>query len=66
MEKVDLYLEAGMPLIWVAIPQRRVVIVYRPGQPQRTLTENDELDGEEIVPGFRLSVSAVFADPLAD
>jgi len=66
MEKVDLYLEAGVPLIWVAVPQRRVVMVYRPGQPQRTLTENDELDGEEIVPGFRLSVRAVFADPLAE
>ncbi len=66
MEKVALYLEAGVPLIWVVVPRRRVVMVYRPGHQQRTLTENDELDGEEIVPGFRLSVRGVFADPLAE
>jgi Uma2 family endonuclease len=66
MEKVELYLEAGVRLIWVAIPKRRVVVVYRPGKAPRTLTENDELDGEDVVPGFRMSVRDVFADPLAE
>jgi Uma2 family endonuclease len=66
MEKVELYLEAGVPLIWVAIPQRRVVVVYRPDRAPRTLTEDDELDGEDVVPGFRLPVRAVFANPLAE
>jgi Uma2 family endonuclease len=66
MEKVELYLEAGVSLIWVAIPQRRGVVVYRPDQAPSTLTENDDLDGEDVVPGFRLPVRAVFANPLAE
>ncbi|HEY7034592.1 MAG TPA: Uma2 family endonuclease [Thermomicrobiales bacterium] len=65
MEKVELYLEAGVRLVWVAIPQRRVVVVYRLDRAPKTLTENDELDGEDVVPGFRMSVRAVFANPLA-
>jgi Uma2 family endonuclease len=66
MEKVGLYLDAGVRLIWVAIPKRRVVVVYRPDHAPRTLTENDELDGEDVIPGFRMSVRAVFADPMAE
>jgi Uma2 family endonuclease len=65
-EKVQLYLEAGVRLIWVAIPKRRVVEVYRPGQARRILTENDELDGEDVIPGFRMPIREVFADPLAE
>ena len=66
MEKINLYLEAGVPLVWLAIPKRRVIMVFRPGQDQKTLTENDEIDGEDVIPGFRLSVREVFADPLAE
>jgi Uma2 family endonuclease len=66
MEKVDLYLEAGVQLIWVAIPQRRVVVVYRPDRAPKTLTENDDLDGEDVIPGFRMAVRAVFVNPLAE
>ena len=66
MEKVQLYLEAGVCLIWVAVPKRRVVVVCRLGQEQQTLTENDELDGEDVIPGFRISVRDVLADPLAE
>jgi Uma2 family endonuclease len=66
MEKVELYLEAGVRLIWVAIPQRRVVVVYRPDRAPSTLTDDDELDGEDVVPGFRMPVRAVFANPLAE
>ena len=36
------------------------------GRPQQTLTEDDEIDGEDVVPGFRMSVRAVFADPMAE
>ena len=66
MEKINLYLEAGVPLVWLAIPKRRVIVVYRPGRAPRTLTENDEIDGEDVIPGFRMPVREVFADPLAE
>ena len=59
-EKVAFYLEHGVPLVWVAYPRPRHVVVHRPGQPPRTFGADDTLDGEEIVPGFRLPVAEVF------
>jgi Uma2 family endonuclease len=34
-EKVELYLGAGVPLIWVFYPRRRTVTVHRTGWPPR-------------------------------
>jgi hypothetical protein len=36
------------------------VAVHRPGQPVRVLTENDSLDGEDVVPGWTLPVRDLF------
>lgn len=54
--KVSDYLETGTQLIWVVDPQRRVVIVHRPGAAPEVVTEHGTLDGEGVVPGFRLAV----------
>ncbi|MDP9363937.1 MAG: Uma2 family endonuclease [Chloroflexota bacterium] len=59
-EKVALYLAAGVPLLWVAYPRRRVVRVHRPGREPVELGEGDVLDGEDVLPGFRLPVADVF------
>lgn len=60
-DKVDSWLELGARLVWVVNPKRRTVTVHRPSQSPHTLTTNDTLDGEDVVPGFRLSVSTIFA-----
>ena len=57
-KKVQWYLEAGCPLVWVVAPRRRTATVYRPGAAPRVLGEGAALDGEDVLPGFRL--------PLAD
>lgn len=62
-EKVDLYLEAGVSLVWSVDPRRRTVTVYRAGRAPRRLSMGDELDGEEILPGFRLPVANIFSNP---
>jgi hypothetical protein len=49
-------------MVWLVWPRRRTVSVLRPGQPEIELTENDELDGLDVVPGFRLPVAALFVD----
>jgi Uma2 family endonuclease len=64
MEKVALYTEAGVPLVWLVMPSRRAVTIHRPGQEPVTMVEGDELDGGDVVPGFRLSVREVIASPL--
>jgi Uma2 family endonuclease len=59
-DKVAIYLGAGVPLIWVFDPWQRRVRVHRPGQPMRELTIDDTLDGEDVLPGFRLAIRDVF------
>ena len=59
-EKVMDYLEAGTRLVWVVHPRRRTVTVYHPDGSARVLHEGDELDGEDVLPGFRLPVAAIF------
>jgi hypothetical protein len=37
-------------------------LVHTPGAPDRTLTEDDVLDGGSVLPGFRVPVREVFKD----
>mgnify|MGYP003578111561 CR=1 FL=1 len=59
-EKVGVWLAAGALAVWVVNPKRRTVTVHRPAEDVLTLTEEDELDGGEVVPGFRCRVSEIF------
>ena len=58
--KVGLYLAAGARLVWVAYPRPRSVRVHRPGREPVELSEGDVLDGEDVLPGFRLPVADAF------
>ena len=58
--KVSEYLNAGVPLIWVIDPEGWTVHVYRGDGSVSLLREKDELSGEDVVPGFRCPVSAIF------
>jgi Uma2 family endonuclease len=60
--KAALYLDHGVRLVWIVLPRQRTVSVLLPGQPERVLHERDELDGGDVIPGFRLPVASIFAD----
>ena len=62
IEKIGEYQEAGVKLVWLVDPNSQVVFVYgaskatvQPLKPT-VLGLSDELDGGEVVPGFKLSV----------
>lgn len=60
-EKVNEYLTAGVPLVWMVYPARREVAVYRPEDPIPTiLHENDSLAELPELPGFRCLVADFF------
>jgi Uma2 family endonuclease len=59
-EKVDDYLRANTPLIWVLNPRRKTVTVYRPDEKPRILSESDALTGEDVIPGFGCQVAEAF------
>lgn len=61
MRKLDDYLDAGVPLVWVVEPDLRCVTVYEaPGQTSRRLREADELTGGAVLPGFQCRVGDLF------
>ena len=60
-KKRELYRRAGVPLVWWVDPARRVVAVYRHGEFSAELGEGDELDGWDVLPGFRLPVVEILA-----
>ena len=60
-EKVAEWLEHGARLVFVVNPRRHTVAVHRPGRPVRILTEDDALDGEDVVPGWTLPIRDLFA-----
>ncbi len=59
-QKATMWLEAGVRLVWVALPAERVIEVHRAGQPLVTLDESATLDGADVVPGFSTPVAAIF------
>lgn len=53
-EKVRDYLAYGVRLVWVLYPLQKQMIVYYPSGDARILREDSVLEGEDVVPGFRL------------
>ena len=58
--KLQDYFEAGVELVWYVDPPTRTVRVYHSPTDVATLTDQDELDGEQILPGFRLAIGNWF------
>ena len=61
LDKVGEYLAAGVRLAWVVDPQSRTAAAYRSLTNVRHLGEADDLDGEDVIPGFRCRLSELFA-----
>jgi Uma2 family endonuclease len=61
VEKALAWLEAGCRMVLVADPERRTVTVYRALENVRILTEDDAIEGADVVPGWTLPVAEVFA-----
>jgi len=67
MQKVVEYFQAGVEQVWVIYPLLKLVYVYESLTKVRGFTDADELDGGSLLPGFKLVLSALFADaPLAE
>lgn len=60
-EKVDEWLEAGAKMVVVVNPRNRTATVRVAGMNPVILQEGDTLDGGDVVPGWRMPVSEIFA-----
>lgn len=59
--RVETYLEAGCPLVWVVDPVSRSVEVFRPDAARALLGTGDALDGGDVLPGLVIDVAWLFA-----
>jgi Uma2 family endonuclease len=59
LAKVSDWLRAGTRLVWVVDPVRRSARVYRADGTETFVSVDDSLDGEDVLPGFALPLSAV-------
>jgi Uma2 family endonuclease len=60
--KIHEYFEAGVSMVWVIYPEQNSIHVYASPKQIQVLQSGDELDGGELIPGFRLPLTALFED----
>ena len=62
--KVDEYLRAGVKMVWVIDPKFCTIRIFRDRIGNaRQIGPNDELTGDDVLPGFRCQVSELFPKP---
>lgn len=59
-EKVRDWLEAGTRMVIVVNSRRRDATIHLPGEEPSTLTEEDTLDGGDVVPSWTMPIREIF------
>ena len=65
LDKLKEYFKYQVRQVWVVVPRFREILVYSSPSQYRTLTIDDELDGGDVLPGFRLKLADLFNQPVA-
>ncbi len=60
-DKVKLYFQAGAQLVWIVYPHSRAIYVYTTPHDIKVLEQNETLTGDNVLPGFAVKVSEIFA-----
>jgi len=61
-QRIQDYLEAGTPLLWVIHSETNSATVYHTDGSARLLRESDALDGEDVLPGLIIPLRELFGD----
>ena len=59
--KLREYFDSGVRLAWVVDPRKRMVRVHTSPTTFTELTEDDTLNGDDVLPGFTVSIREWFA-----
>ena len=59
LDKVGEYLEAGVRLVWVIDPETGTATRYRSLNDVGVLSAEHDLDGEDVLPGFRCRLAEI-------
>ena len=61
-QRIQDYLDAGTPLLWVIHSETHSVTVYHTDGSARLLRETAVLEGEDVLPGLQIPLRALFED----
>ncbi|MCE9556862.1 MAG: Uma2 family endonuclease, partial [Planctomycetes bacterium] len=61
LEKTQMWLDSCTKCVWIADPKPQSVTVYRSMTDITVYGMKDELDGGDVLPGFRCKVADIFA-----
>ena len=64
-EKLEAYFKYQVRQVWLVLPPEKAIFVYTSPTQSRKLTIDMELDGGDVLPGFRLSLAELFNQPTA-
>ena len=59
-DKLNEYLDAGVPMVWIVNPESRTIRIYRADGTTRLFRGQEAIENETLLPGFRLVVGDVF------
>jgi Uma2 family endonuclease len=59
-QKTSLWLAHGAKQVWIVNPKKSTVTVYRSPSDSITFSGSDELEADDILPGFRISLDRIF------
>jgi len=62
VEKIDLYLETGVRVVWIIDPDLRTLTVYRPDAEPTLFSSQQELADDPDLPGFRMKIAELFGN----
>jgi len=65
-KKIVEYFHSGVELVWVVHPDQSKIHVYQSPTQIQVLTMTDALEGGTVLPGFRLPLAELFAEPPED
>jgi Uma2 family endonuclease len=59
-DKMEEWMENGCKLGWLIDPKKKETVVYRSGMKKRIVAFGVTLDGEDVLPGFRIHLGSIF------
>ncbi len=61
-DKIHEYFAAGVVRVWMIYPSRQEIYVYKSTKDVQVVQLGQDLDGGDLIPGFRLPLAALFLD----
>jgi Uma2 family endonuclease len=59
--KIESYIKADVPLVWVVDPHFKTVVVHRPSHRPEMFHGDDELPADPHLPGFHVKAAEIFS-----